>query len=137
MSAESNIALVRQWVEQIWNAANLEQLALFHPPSFVNHGDPLTIEASKEWHLRNRETFPDIHYVIDDLFATGDRVALRWSATATHRGALWNMIPATGKTIAWNGMHFLRIDNQQIVEVWAVQNTIAQLQQMGVRLHPS
>ena len=136
MSAESNIALVCQWVEQIWNEGNLERLVFFHPPSFINHGSPLTIEEGKEWHLRNRETFPDIHYVIDDLFATDDRVALRWSATATHRGALWNMIPATGKPIAWNGMHFLRIANQQIVEVWAVQNTIAQLQQMGVTLHP-
>jgi hypothetical protein len=32
-------------------------------------------------------------------------------------------------------MHLLRLANKQIVEVWALQNSIAQLQQMGVTLH--
>jgi len=137
MSADANMELVRQWVEQVWNAGNLDLLARFHPPTFDNHGSRSTIEETRQWHLRNRATFPDIHYTIDDIFAADDRVALRWSATATHRGALWNMIPATGKTIAWNGMHLLRLANGQIVEVWALQNSIAQLQQMGVTLHPA
>jgi predicted ester cyclase len=128
---------VCQWVEQIWNAGDLDQLSQFHPATFANHGNPMTIAETRQWHLRNRSTFPDIHYTIADLFATADRVALRWSATATHQGALWNLIPATGKTITWHGMHLLRLANQQIVEVWAVQDTIAQLQQMGVTLRPA
>jgi predicted ester cyclase len=137
MSAEANMELVRQWVEQVWNAGNLELLSHFHSPTFDNHGKRSTIEETKQWQLRNRVTFPDIHYTIDDLFATDDRVALRWTASATHRGALWNMIPPTGKTITWNGMHLLRLANKQIVEIWAVQNSIEQLQQMGVTLHPA
>jgi predicted ester cyclase len=137
MSAEANIELVREWVERIWNAGDLALLAHFHPSIFTNHDRPTTIEETRQWHLRNRVTFPDIHYTIDDMFATDDRVALRWSASATHRGALWGMIPATEKTITWNGMHLLRLANKQIVEVWAVQDSIAQLQQMGVTLHPA
>jgi predicted ester cyclase len=137
MSAEANMELVRQWVEQVWNAGNLGLLSHFHPPTFDNHGNRSTLEETKQWHLSLRVTFPDIHYTIDDMFATDDRVALRWSAKATHHGALWNMIPPTEKTITWNGMHLLRLANKQIVEVWAVQNSIAQLQQMGVTLHPA
>jgi predicted ester cyclase len=137
VSPQANIELVRQWVEQVWNAGNLDLLTHFHPASFDNHGRSTTIEESKQWHLHNRATFPDIHYTIDDAFATDDQVAVRWTATATHRGTLWNMIPPTGKTIIWNGMHLLRLANKQIVEVWAVQNTIAQLQQMGVTLQPA
>jgi predicted ester cyclase len=136
MSAEANMEVVQEWVEQIWNAGNLELLAHFHPPVFDNHGARSTIEEMKQWHHRNRVTFPDIRYTIDDLFAVDDRVALRWSATATHRGALWGTIPPTGKIIKWNGIHLLRLANHQIVEVWAVQNSLAQLQQMRVTLQP-
>lgn len=131
------MAVVRQWVETVWNAGNVTQITDFHPPTFDNEGSPSTSEAAKQWQLRNRSTFPDLHYTIDDLFATADRVAMRWTATATHRGTLWNMIPPTGKVITWNGMHLLRLADGKIVEVWALQNTIAQLQQMGVTLQPA
>ncbi|MGE5673473.1 MAG: ester cyclase [Mycobacterium leprae] len=134
MSAEANMALVRQWVEQVWNQGNMELLTHFHPPIFDNHGHPSSIHETQEWHLRTRTTFPDIHYTIDDIFATDDRVALRWTATATHRGALWQ-IPPTGKRITWTGMHLLRLAHNQIVEVWALQNGVAQLQQMGLTLN--
>ena len=137
MASDTHIAIVRRWVEQIWNAGNMDLLSHFHPPSIINHGSHSTIEETKQWHLSNRAAFPDIHYTIDDIFASADQVALRWTATATHRGTLWNIIPATGKTITWNGMHLLRLAHQQIVEVWAVQNTIAQLQQMSVSLQPA
>lgn len=136
MANEANIELVRQWVEQMWNQGHLESITAFHPPTFMNEGQPSTPEEAKAWHLSNRVTFPDVQYTIDDLFATDDRVALRWTATATHLGVLWNMIPATGKRITWNGIHLLRIADKKIVEVWAVQNTIAQLRQMGATLQP-
>lgn len=136
MLAEANSALVRDWVEQIWNAGALDRLNHFHPPTFDNHGHLSTIEEAEQWHIRSRATFPDVHYTIEDIFATEDRVALRWTATATHQGDLWGMIPPTGKRITWNGMHLLRVADNRIVEVWAVANTITQLQQMGVTLNP-
>lgn len=102
-----------------------------------NEGKRSTPEEAKQWHLSNRITFPDLHYIIDDIFATEDGVAMRWTATATHLGTMWNMIPPTGKLITWNGMHLLRLADKKIVEVWALQNNIAQLRQMGATLHPA
>lgn len=137
MSAEANMELVRQWVEQVWNTSNVQRIIDFHPPTFDNEGKRSTPEEAKQWHLSNRSTFPDLHYIIDDIFATEDRVAMRWTATATHLGTMWNMIPPTGKLITWNGMHLLRLADKKIVEVWALQNNIAQLRQMGATLHPA
>ncbi|MEM7127754.1 MAG: ester cyclase [Chloroflexota bacterium] len=134
MSTEANIDVVCQWVEEVWNNGNLDRIGHFQPPTFENEGSRSTVEEAKEWHRSNRSAFPDIHYTIVDIFATEDRVAVRWRATATHSGMLWNMISPTDKTITWNGMHLLRLANQQIIEVWALQNTVAQLQQMGVTL---
>ena len=137
MSAEANMELVRQWVGQVWNTSNVQRIIDFHPPTFDNEGKRSTPEEAKQWHLSNRSTFPDLHYIIDDIFATEDRVAMRWTATATHLGTMWNMIPPTGKLITWNGMHLLRLADKKIVEVWALQNNIAQLRQMGATLHPA
>jgi predicted ester cyclase len=128
--------LVHQWVEEIWNQGQFQRLGQFHPPIFTNHGQPSSLEEVERWHLQNRATFPDVHYIIDNIFSAGNQIAFRWTATATHQGTLWGMIPATGKTITWNGMHMLRVVDQQIVEVWAIANTVAQLQQMGVTLQP-
>ena len=136
MSGEAAIEFVRQWVDEVWNGNNLDGITDFHPLAFDNHGSVISVEEARQWHVRNRAAFPDVAYRIDDIFVAGDRVALRWTATATHLGALWNMIPATGKTIRWNGIHMLRIADRRIVEVWGLADTIAQLQQMGVALQP-
>lgn len=137
MSAQTNMELVRQWMEVIWNQANLERINDFHPPTFDNEGKHSTPDEARQWHLNQRSTFPNLHYSLDDLFATEDRVAIRWTASATHDGLFWNLIPPTGKMITWNGIHLLRLQNGKIVEVWALQNNIAQLRQMGATLHPA
>ena len=136
MSATSNIHLVQDWVEQVWNAGDLEALATFHPPVFQNEGKSSSIADAQAWHKRMRATYPDIQYVIQDIFATAEQVAMRWTATGTHQGTLWGIILPTGKQITWHGMHMVRIENDQIVDIWAVGDTSTQLQQMGVRLQP-
>lgn len=137
MSAKVNMEVVRHWVEAIWNQCDLERIIDFHPHTFDNEGKPSTPEEVKQWHLNQHNTFPDLHYTIEDLFATEERVAIRWTANATHRGSFWNLIPPTGKVITWNGIHLLRLQNGKIVEVWALQNNITQLRQMGATLHPA
>lgn len=137
MAVEAQVRLVQDWIAQVWNGGDLERLHHFHPSTFDNHGRPASIDEVRQWHLRQRATYPDIHYTVDDIVAAGEKVAVRWTATATHAGALWDLIPATGKTIVWRGMHLLRVVDRRIVEVWAIADTIAQLQQMGVTLQPA
>jgi predicted ester cyclase len=136
MPDDPNLELVRQWVAQVWNAGDLDALGRFHPPRFENHGRPSSLLDARQWHLDTRATFPDIRYTVDDLFSAGERVALRWTATATQRGSLWGLVPPTGRRISWSGMHLLRIVDGQIVAVWALSDGVAQLQQLGVTLQP-
>lgn len=137
MSVETNISLVREWVEQVWNMGDLDSITHYHPPIFQNEGEASNIAQAQAWHQQMRTTYPDLRYTIEDIFAVEDRIALRWTAIGTHRGSLWGMIPPTQKEISWRGIHLLRIKNDQVVEVWALADTSAQLQQMGVQLQPS
>lgn len=128
--------VVRQWIATIWNAGDPDQIDHFHPPVFDNEGQPSTPTEARAWHEGMRATFSDLHYQIEDLFAAGDRVTVRWQARATHQGTLWGFIPPTGKQVEWPGIHIVRIDDGKIVEIWAVANQATILQQLGVRIIP-
>lgn len=69
------------------------------------------------------------------LVSQEDRVALRWRATAVHVGQ-WGPVPATGKTISWDGVHFFTVHNGQIVAVWAMADMFGKAQQLGVIFMP-
>lgn len=128
--------VVRQWIEQIWNAGHVQQIDHFHPPSFQNEGTLTTCAEARAWHEQVRATFPDIHYQIEEIIVAGDRVVVRWLARGTHQGVLWGLIPATGKPVAWPGMHIVRVEAGKIVEIWAVANQTRILQNLGVRILP-
>lgn len=127
-------SVVRAWVDEVWNAGRLERVADFHPPEFLNEGDPSTPADVAAWHRRNRETFPDVAYTIDELVVAGDRVTLRWTARGTQAGMLWDLVAPTGRRVAWRGMHLLTVRGARIVEVWAVADLLAMLRGLGLGL---
>lgn len=135
--ANRNEQLVIDWVEQIWNQQNLDRLGEFHPPTFQNEGGDSTLADTHEWHNRISAVYPDLSYTIEQIFESDGQIAFRWTATGTHKGALWGFIQPTGKTISWNGLHMVKVEDGKIVDVRAVSNTLAQLQQMGVQLQPA
>jgi predicted ester cyclase len=61
--------------------------------------------------------FPDLRVTVDGTIAEGDEVAVRWSASGTHRGE--QMGPrASHKEIAFRGISWIRFANGRIVEGW-------------------
>lgn len=67
---------------------------------------------------------------VDDQIAEGDRVASRWTATATHTGALMG-IPPTGRTATVTGTNVTRFEGDKIAESWYNFDMLSLLQQVG------
>jgi len=65
-----------------------------------------------------RAALPDIHNSLEDMFADGDRVTLRWKGYGTHTGADLMQIPAAGKSVEAHGIYILRFQDGKIAEVW-------------------
>ena len=76
-----------------------------------------------------RAAFPDLHLSNDDIIISGDRAALRWSATGTHEGDQLG-VPATHKTVQFTGIDILRLENGRIVERWGESNGLEVMQQI-------
>ena len=84
----------------------------------------------KEFVAALLNAFPDIHFTMEDQIVQGDRVAFRWHATATHKGPL-GAAPATGKTVAVDGLIIDRVVNGKVQERWEQFDQSLMLQQLG------
>ncbi len=67
--------------------------------------------------------FPDVSLDIEDMFAAGDRVVVRFKAVGTHKGALFGIEP-TNRAITFHETHVLRLANGLIVENWVGGNNL-------------
>ncbi len=59
----------------------------------------------------------------------GETVALRWSGTGTHQGALMGVAP-TGKSVSTSGNTFLQLERGKIAEEWVHWDNVGVLQQI-------
>lgn len=80
------------------------------------------IRGKEEYRRQLAETlgrvFSDGVMTIDDVAATTDgRVVVRFTAAATHTGALWGIAP-TGRRITMKEIHFMRFRDGELVENW-------------------
>jgi predicted ester cyclase len=117
----ANEFVVRRFFEELWNAGDLAVADDIVAPHHVHHiGDDVRNgpEGVKQMALYLREAFPDLHFVLEDVVSDADRVAVRWTATGTHRGPFIDLEP-TGRHARWTGMDMVRLHEGQLVELWA------------------
>jgi steroid delta-isomerase-like uncharacterized protein len=141
MSVEENVQLMRRWFDEVWNEGKTQTIYDLFAPDGVGIGEhedgkPLRGPADfVPFAERIRGAFPDIHMVVEDAFGAEDRVAVRWSATMTHRGDHLGM-PASGKRVRITGTTIVRIRDKQIVEGWDNWDQLGMLKQIGVYQSP-
>ncbi|UCE44537.1 MAG: ester cyclase [Candidatus Bathyarchaeota archaeon] len=76
------------------------------------------------------KTLPDLRSNIEDIFGTGDRVALRITLVGTHKGGFQG-IAATGKKVKFSGSNIYRFEDGKIAEAWQLYDVAGFLRQTG------
>ena len=121
MSAQEYEALVRWFFEEAWGKGNLAAVDEYIAADYVEHtlppGSQQGRDALKQFVAMYHEAFPDVKVTMHDIFARGDRVAYRWSASGTHLGE-WMGIPPTGLHLTTTGITIHRIVGGKCVESW-------------------
>ena len=79
--------------------------------------------------------FPDYTHTPEEILAVGDRVVLRTTNHATHKGDFLG-IAATGRRISFGQIAIYRIADGKISEVWEEADLFGLLQQLGATVHP-
>ncbi|MEO8607225.1 MAG: ester cyclase [Chloroflexota bacterium] len=121
MSIETNKALARRVIEEIYNLDRYDVADEIISPHYLSHNSGIDqvvgAEGVKNAARRQRATFPDLHTRIDDLIAEGDRVVLRARDRMTHVNAFMGYAP-TGRTFEMTWMQIVRIEDGKLVESW-------------------
>ena len=133
MSTQENKAIVRRWVEA-FNDGNLDAVDELLTDSYVRH-DPNSPEVrgpeeEKQLISMYRSAFPDLRFTIEDMVAEDDKVAMRVSISATHKGELLG-IPPTENRLSLTAMEIYRLREGKIEEQWVNVDTLGMMQQIG------
>lgn len=134
MSIEANKTAFRNWFDATWNAADPARIDAATADDFQLHAaGPGRIdgrEALKATVAQWRAAFPDGRMELDFLFAEKDRVAARWTARGTHRGAFLGL-PPTGRTVGWTGLTIYRLADGKVAEAWGEVDGLGLMRQLG------
>lgn len=122
--------LVRALYEDCLNPRLLDRLPDFLSDSFVgSNGEqgPLGFRQTVE---RMIAAFPDLQFNIEDLFATHDKVCVRWRFEAAHLGPLSGIAP-TGRIAVQHGIAIYQSLDGKLSQAWLQVDRLGVLQQIG------
>lgn len=131
-----NITLVSRIWHEVWNRGELDACdeILAGDYTGVIPGQPEPIrgpEAFKQMVAAYRAGFPDVHLTVDDVFADGDRVAVRWTSRGTHLGSLMG-IPPTGRHIEVMGISLFQVVDGKVAAEWEGFDTMGMMRQLDL-----
>jgi steroid delta-isomerase-like uncharacterized protein len=121
MSDDEVRAAVRRFFDEVWNKGNVGETEAFLAPDFVSHntfdvriiGPRQYGEAVTDY----RVAFPDLNTTLEDVLVDGDRVAVRGTDRATHRGDFMGF-PASGREVTTTWIEIFRMENGKAAEGW-------------------
>ncbi len=139
MAADNNETLVRSYFRD-FNALEGDASRFsdaiskrYFAPEFIAHyssGD-MNVEQYSRYGMAIATAFPDLQQSIEDIFAQGDRVAVRVMLRGTHKGP-FSGVPATGRQVNVRAAIIFRMSQNAITEVWAFPDELGLLRQLGI-----
>ncbi len=134
--SEENKSVARRVFEDFFTNGNLELAEELFGPELVQHHPDDPFETRGQQGIRERisayrTAFPDLSTPIEDLFAEGDRVAIRYVARGKNDGEIMGTEP-TGKEVAIEAQAIYRFEGGKVVEIWDAWDVLSLMQQLGL-----
>jgi steroid delta-isomerase-like uncharacterized protein len=134
MSTAENKAVIAAFLEEVINQGRLERANDLVALDFMEL-DPLPGQQQGREGLKDvigglRISFPDMHWVVDEMIAEDDTVVTRFTWTGTHRGAFLG-IPATGRSVTVKGVVIDQLTAGKMAKSRILMDTMGMMQQLG------
>ena len=134
MTTGENKKVLEAFVEDVINQGRLDRADDLVALDFVEL-DPLPGQQQGREGLKGvirmlRNAFPDIHWVVEETIAAGDKVVSRFKWTGTH-GEDFLGIPATGRRVTVRGVVIDRLKDGKMADSRILMDTMAMMQQLG------
>jgi steroid delta-isomerase-like uncharacterized protein len=117
-----------------WNAHDARAVAAHYTPDcedvdvsrLAPQYGPDSVRRTLLYYLR---AFPDFQVTLNEAVVNGERVAMYWTWTGTHRGTFMN-IPATGHRVNVRGSSLVTLKDgkiQRAVRIWDLAGLLRDL----------
>jgi predicted ester cyclase len=128
-------------IEEAWGRNDLAALDALVAPDIVNHdappGFPPGLEGAKAGHSMFMASFPDRRQSIDLVLGEGELAAVRSTVVATHTGAPFLGVPATGRQVRVEAISIYRVEGGRAVEHWGLNDGLGLMMQLGAMPAPA
>ncbi len=104
-----------------------DQNVIFH--GFPD-GLPPGVAGLKAFYAGLWKAFPDSHLKLSNVVTQGDRVAMMYKFSGTHREEFIG-VQASGRHVEMVGMTILRFEGDRCVERWNVADVLSLMQQLA------
>jgi predicted ester cyclase len=135
VAEQENKALNRRYVEEVINRGNIDTIDELIDPGVVDYdappGFPTGREGAKRFFAVLSSAFPDLHLVIEDMIAEGDKVVVCGTWDGTHQGEFMG-VAATGRRVRVSQIDITRCADGRMVEHWGQFDALGMMQQLGV-----
>ena len=137
MTIADNKALVRRFIEEVFEQGRPASVDVLVTPDFVSHGLPGSgPDVMKGAIQRTGKGLSNAKMAVEHVIGEGDFVAVHLMSTATQSGEFMRM-PATGKTCTIEELHLFRIAGGRIAEHWHQIDAMGMLKQLGASGGPT
>lgn len=135
MSEPGNERIVRRYIEEVWNKANLAAVQELFAEEAVIHAAGVDTVLSARAALPDRvrtfhAAFPDYRSTIEDMISDGDRVVIRGRDRGTQRGEFMGR-PASGQVFDVLFIGIYRLRDGRIIESWVIGDDATMMRQLG------
>ena len=126
----------QKWVDGL-NRGDISVADDVFLPDYVIHinGNPqrdLSLNNFKQMLAGLLAAFPDLHFIINDQFASEGKVCTRWTAKGTNTGP-FGEIQATGRGVEIEGHIIHYVVNGMVAKRWELWDQMAMMQQLVER----
>jgi len=132
---ETNKILVQHMIDEVMNQQNLAVVDELFAADYLMHDPAWPTEVKgpegfKQWAGAMLDPyFSDSLIIIEDMIAEGDKVAVRWTWSATHVGEFMGIGP-TGRHMTIAGISIHRFADGKFAESWVNYDSMGMMQQL-------
>jgi steroid delta-isomerase-like uncharacterized protein len=134
-TAENNKAVIRKFLDEVINQNRMGRADDLVLEDFVeldpSPGQRQGREGLKEVLGMMRAAFPDIHWIVEEMVAEGEKVVTRFTWTGTHRGSFLG-VPPTGKSVSVKGVVIDELAGGKMSASRMLMDSLGMMQQLGV-----
>jgi steroid delta-isomerase-like uncharacterized protein len=115
-----NASIARRWFTEVWAAGGEATVDQLMAQDVLGWMEGIQIKGPGDFKEARRHllmVFPDLDITIEDAIEQDTRVAVRWTARATHRGEGLG-VPPTNRQVSFRGITWLELRDGKIVRGW-------------------